>query len=613
MDQIHIITRVSKLDFINQLIEDTSTLLASSRIVYKQHLLVDVVKLESFDIGSLSSFLSDNVHIEYIVKDKSDPYLHTALSRYCRDYIRDGWIVIIDDDNKVHENLLRVLNTLDLSNSNFKVYVGHQDIDYKDFTKTKIREATPENMKVGLVDIAQAVIHYSIFQSFELSEEYRGDGIFLESIFQDHPGYFYFIDSIIAYYNFRIPSKTSRFIPTILYIGEDLGLIKTVRGTVGSDSYLNVIYRPDDSDFKEVQNQFNIDLIVSETGMSENLKTLNEQPIETRRKWVEVEKDSLYKGNFIYGVYITTLLEDYDKKGLVSFFTSTYNSGQSILKTYHSIKEQFYDNWEWVVVDDSSEDDKGETFKIIQSIAQSDSRVKAYSLNLKSNHSIGEAKYRAATLCTGEFLVELDHDDLLTPDASSYLIQASNAFPEAGFFYSDSVEVNADFSNRSYGENWAFGYGTYREEFVSLFGTRKFNVPVTPPVNPKTIRHIVSSPNHFRAWRRDLYFKIGGHNRRLNIVDDYELMIRTFLETRMVYIPKTCYIQVFNGHNSQDLNRPEISRRVDAVRQFYNVAISKRFRDLNIEDWCDSEFRFLNTPFRPDSPESRANLVYAGS
>jgi hypothetical protein len=117
-------------------------------------------------------------------------------------------------------------------------------------------------------------------------------------------------------------------------------------------------------------------------------------------------------------------------------------------------------------------------------------------------------------------------------------------------------------------------------------------------INPKTIRHIVGVPNHVRAWRRSTYFEIGGHNRSLTIADDFELVIRSFLYSKICKIPKLSYIQfLYNnsgGRNTHDLSRADIQRRVRTIAAHYNEDINKRFKELGIEDWAYDE--------RPDYP-----------
>ena len=138
----------------------------------------------------------------------------------------------------------------------------------------------------------------------------------------------------------------------------------------------------------------------------------------------------------------------------------------------------------------------------------------------------------------------------------------------------------------TYGEGFAMGYGKYEKVQYKHY---VWDVAVTCNINPKTIRHIVGIPNHVRAWRRETYFAIGGHNRELSIADDYELIIRTFLHTKMVKIPKLGYIQFlhFKGdeQNSHDIARADIQRRVRTIMEHYNEQIAKRFEELGVKDW----------------------------
>lgn len=112
-------------------------------------------------------------------------------------------------------------------------------------------------------------------------------------------------------------------------------------------------------------------------------------------------------------------------------------------------------------------------------------------------------------------------------------------------------------------------------------------------INPKTIRHIVGIPNHIRVWRKSLYHQIGGHRRRLSIADDYELMVRTFLATQLVRVPKIGYLQFIysneNAANTHDTARADIQRRVRTIAAFYNQKIKERFEELGVKDWAYEE------------------------
>ena len=111
-----------------------------------------------------------------------------------------------------------------------------------------------------------------------------------------------------------------------------------------------------------------------------------------------------------------------NNRGLVSIFTPMYNTGDKLYRTYESIKNQTHTNWEWVLINDST--DGGRTLKIAENIANNDPRIKIYDFREKSNGVIGESKYRAAMLCKGEILMEMDHDDYIVPESCQVLINA---------------------------------------------------------------------------------------------------------------------------------------------------------------------------------------------
>jgi hypothetical protein len=79
----------------------------------------------------------------------------------------------------------------------------------------------------------------------------------------------------------------------------------------------------------------------------------------------------------------------------------------------------------------------------------------------------------------------------------------------------------------------------------------------------------------------------------LSIADDYELILRTFLNTRMVGIRKLLYLQFFHNsdslNNTQNSTRADIQRRVRTISNFYNKKIKERFEELGINDWAYDE------------------------
>jgi hypothetical protein len=214
---------------------------------------------------------------------------------------------------------------------------------------------------------------------------------------------------------------------------------------------------------------------------------------------------------------------------------------------------------------------------------------------------IGKLKNWACSLGKGQILVELDHDDELTDYAIDNVVKGFKQFPEAGFLYTDCAEVYENGTPHSYRKGWAFGYGSYTD--VEYKG-KLYKSGSAGNVNAKTIRHIVSSPNHIRAWRRSFYESIGGHNKELHVADDYEIMVRTFLKTRIIRVPKLCYIQ-YIGSTAQQLRNKDIHRHVRSIRAHYDRMIHDRFFELGCKDfiWDEtngcSDFNIPNPEVEP--------------
>jgi glycosyltransferase involved in cell wall biosynthesis len=344
-----------------------------------------------------------------------------------------------------------------------------------------------------------------------------------------------------------------------------------------------------DEDLEKQIVKYSPDAIIT-VGKNIQLTKLPNCTVEIRKKWVHFDQfDAEAIGRAAIATYLRNCFENFGRENtpLVSVFTPTYNIGRTIHRAYNSLVCQTYPNWEWILFDDST--DNGKTFRALNEISQEDPRVSVYKSNLNSG-IIGEMKYRCCALSKGEILVEFDHDDELARNGLEYVVKAFKQYPEAGFAYTDWAEVFDTGGNAHYGDTWGFGYGSYRKE---IYWGRELLVTNSCHQNPLTIRHIVSVPNHIRAWRRETYFEIGGHNRNIHVVDDYEIVLRSFLHTRMVHIPKIGYIQYYNrlpgSGNTQDERRKEIQRLVRHFRNHYNQAIHERFLELGVNDFVWDE------------------------
>ena len=104
-----------------------------------------------------------------------------------------------------------------------------------------------------------------------------------------------------------------------------------------------------------------------------------------------------------------------------------------------SVVSQVYENWELCIADDCSSNRK--IASVLKGWAAKDERIV---LVLRGeNGNISAATNSAAELATGEFVVFLDHDDELTPDALGEIALYLANHPDTDFVYSDDDKIDA--------------------------------------------------------------------------------------------------------------------------------------------------------------------------
>ena len=95
---------------------------------------------------------------------------------------------------------------------------------------------------------------------------------------------------------------------------------------------------------------------------------------------------------------------------MVSIITPAYNSEKYIAETILSVLAQSYQNWEMIIIDDSSTD---KTAEIISSFQEKDSRIK-YIYN-STNKGSAYSRNVALQKAKGKWIAFLDSDDLWHP------------------------------------------------------------------------------------------------------------------------------------------------------------------------------------------------------
>lgn len=221
-----------------------------------------------------------------------------------------------------------------------------------------------------------------------------------------------------------------------------------------------------------------------------------------------------------------------------SIITPTHLKNAFLDDLYDSLVEQTYDNWEWILYLNGGATPDKLSKKIVE-----DDRV-CVIVDKENNPCVGYNKNKAFNCGTGDILVEMDHDDMLMPTCLEKLKNAAKENPKAGFFYSDAAVYHMTAEFVPYGSAYGWTYKTVKWKDKELISMDSFKP------SSRSVAFIWYAPDHVRAWRKDLYTFIGGHNPELSICDDHELMVRTYLNTDMVHIPECLYIYRVTGDNT---------------------------------------------------------------
>lgn len=103
----------------------------------------------------------------------------------------------------------------------------------------------------------------------------------------------------------------------------------------------------------------------------------------------------------------------------LTIITATYNRAACLLSCWNSLKEQSCKNFQWLIIDDGSTDD---TQKVVSDFQKETSEM-CIDYVYKENGGKHTALNRAHDYINGKYVLTLDSDDVLTPDAVELILK----------------------------------------------------------------------------------------------------------------------------------------------------------------------------------------------
>lgn len=212
----------------------------------------------------------------------------------------------------------------------------------------------------------------------------------------------------------------------------------------------------------------------------------------------------------------------------VTVFTPTHDVTW-LSETWASLRAQTYEDWDWLLLPNGG--------ARIPADITADVRVKVLAEDWTMTGNVGALKRQLCNHAAGPVLIELDHDDILTPDCLAEVAAAIGDPLQPAFVYSDFVQFWPDHTSHVYPEDQ--GWETYPFEY----GGRSYAAQRSFEPDASSLRRIYYAPNHVRAWTKAAYAAVGGHDPELPICDDHDLICRMYLAgVPFQHVPKVLYL-----------------------------------------------------------------------
>ncbi|MDE2590471.1 MAG: glycosyltransferase, partial [Patescibacteria group bacterium] len=241
-----------------------------------------------------------------------------------------------------------------------------------------------------------------------------------------------------------------------------------------------------------------------------------------------------------------------------SIITPTFNTDNAILdKTIKSVEEQYYPNWELCICDDGSSNK--ETKELLKDRSFRNPKLKV--VFSETNEGISTASNKALDLASGEYVILLDHDDMLTKNALMEIAIILNKNTDIDFIYSDEDKIDEK--------------DNHMEPFFK------------PDWSPDLL-FSYNYPIHVSVFRKSILQKIGGFRKQFDGSQDYDVILR-FIEitNKIVHIPKVLYSwRKISG--STALSMGEKNYAYDSGKDALSDAIRRRKIDAIVENGIDS-------------------------
>lgn len=241
---------------------------------------------------------------------------------------------------------------------------------------------------------------------------------------------------------------------------------------------------------------------------------------------------------------------------LISIITPTYNTEKKYLvKMLESVLAQTYTNWELCIADDASKNP--ETIQTLQEYEKNYKNVKV--TFRKENGHISVASNSALELASGDYVVFLDHDDMLAPNALYEMVKKLNEKRNLQLIYSDEDKI--DGNDKRHNPHFKSGWNP-----DMLF-------------SQNYICHLV-------CIKKELVDEVGGFRKGYEGSQDYDLLLRVIEQLQSSEIDRVQKVlyhwRAIKGSTAYGSGEKEYAHKagLKALEDFF----AKKDKNIRVED-----------------------------